>query len=161
MPVLGSIDDGLVGEPSESFQRRRVLVVGHVHRIDLEHEAVVLGEPAVAGDVLGLLARQPRAPRGDASGAVAVRAGQADVLGDDVVVGVELGRRRPAQGGRVVGELGASDCRELDGLVLLAVTLLAVAHEVALRPDLEQGAAVEGIGQHAFCTRSAACRSPR
>ena len=99
--------------------------------------------------VLGLLARQPRTPRGDAAGAVDRRAGQADVLGDDVVVGVELGRRRPAERGRVVGELGSRQRRELDRLVLLGVALLAVADEEAPAVDLEQGGAVEGVGQHA------------
>jgi hypothetical protein len=54
--------DGLVREATECRQWLRVPVRVPIARIDLEHVAVVLRHRA-AGTLLGLLAREPRAPR--------------------------------------------------------------------------------------------------
>src|SRR5690606_6025106 len=84
--VLGHVDDagarvdagGLVLEAAHGADRRRIDQAGGARR-HLEHPAVVLGQ-AILGPGHDLFAAEPRAPGGDAPGAVDRCAAQAEVL---------------------------------------------------------------------------------
>src|SRR5690606_22675372 len=91
--------DGLVREAAEGGQRHGLgaPAVG----VDLEDPAVA---PGLAVEPFGLLAGQPRPPRGAAARAVHGRPGEADVLRQQVAVAVDLERRGAAGGGGVVGQ---------------------------------------------------------
>jgi hypothetical protein len=110
----------LVREAAECRQWLGVPVRVAIARVHLEHVAVVLRDRA-AGALLGLLAREPCAPRGRTAGAVVERPRQAHVLERSVVVPVDEDRGGPAGAARVVGEIQISDGREGRGLGLFVV----------------------------------------
>ena len=121
--AIGIDGDRLVGEAPERRQRCRADVVGRRLRIHLEDETVVTVRRR-AGLRLGLLAGEPRAPRGQPTGAVAERPRQADVLVDPIQVVVEGQGGRAPLGLRIVGELGGGEGREG-----IARTDLVVLHQ--------------------------------
>ncbi len=126
--VLGQVDprgvrvdrDSLVGVPAQKGQRDRtpVDVRRSADRVDLEHGPVVPGQGAFADHgarlAFGLLAGEPRAPRGHATGTVVVGPREAGVGTEAVAVGVDGDGRRAARGARVVRQPGKR--RDLGGL---------------------------------------------
>lgn len=141
--VLGEVDgagrvDGyrLVRVAAQELQRDRVDVGVPVERVDLEHPAVVLLEHAALA-LLGLLAGQPRVPRGAAAGAVVVGAGEADVLADPVALLVDDDVRRPAPCAGVEGQ--AVERRHAVRLVAADLVVVDQNHAGAV---LEHGRAV-------------------
>ena len=113
--VLGLVDDigrgvyrhRLVSEPPKELERDIALAhVGDLaRRVDLEHIAMVLGESA-RGELFGLLAGQPRVPRGLSSCTVVAGAGDACVLAETVAVGVDLDGGGASSGADVIGQAG-------------------------------------------------------
>ncbi len=155
--VLGAVDvaapgvddDGLVREAPEGLDRAGVVRVARVVRVDLEDVAVVLADVlGGVGQLLGLLAGEPGAPRADPAGAVGPGAGERDDLGDAPAAAVDGDRRRAALGAAlVVGDAGAvgHGGRHRVGV---AVAVLVVRHE-------HPAAAAAGEGAGAVVARGA------
>jgi hypothetical protein len=124
--------------PAERLVRLRVAVGLLVVGVDLEDVAV-----ALARDLLGLLAGQPRVPRRLAARAVRARAGEADVLADAVALVVDLDRRRPAERRLVVDE--ARDVGDAERLC--ARDLVVVDEDVAAPALADEARGAVRIGR--------------
>jgi len=151
--ILGQVDDPgqgidrgrLVVEAADRAQRHRLDQLGGARR-HLEHPAMTVGE-LVDERALGLLAAEPRTPGRGAAGAVAQRAGEAEVAAlDGGAVAVEQQGRGAALGHRIGGRIehlrpdgrGQQLVPGAEGAILVIGPEFMVAHQdgAAAREEL-------------------------